>query len=137
MADIVSELASKCGMSADSVRKGLGMVLEVLKNKLPADAFSKISAAVPGAESMMSSVAETGAQTAGGVVGAVKGAVGKLFGGGGATEALIAKFGELGMTPDQLHGFVPGVMEYLHAKLPENVMKQVSGLLPIPQEAAH
>jgi hypothetical protein len=136
MADIAAELASKCGMSVDAARKGLGVVLEFLKSKLPAEAFAKVSEAVPGVESMVSSAAETGAEASAGVVGAIKGAVGKLFGGGGA-DALVAKFGQLGMTPDQLQGFLPKVLEFLKGKLPESVMKQISGLLPAPQQTAH
>jgi hypothetical protein len=112
------------------------MVLEFLKGKLPAETFAKVSAAVPGADSMMSAAADTEGQASGGVVGAIKGAVGKLFGGGGA-EALIGKFSQLGMTPDQLQGFLPRVMEFLKGKLPENVMNQISGLLPVPQQSAH
>jgi Protein of unknown function VcgC/VcgE (DUF2780) len=137
MADIASELASKCGISVDSAQKGLGIVLGLLKSKLPAESFSKITAAVPGAESMMSSVADAGAQGSSSVLGAVKGVVGKLLGGGGATDALIANFGQLGMTPDQLQSFIPKVMEFLQGKLPANLMAQISSLLPIPQETAH
>jgi hypothetical protein len=136
MADIATELANKCGISAEAAQKGLGVVLGLLKSKLPAESFSKISAAVPEADSMMSAAADKGEQAAGGVVGAVKGAVGKIFGGGGA-DAVLAKFGELGMSPDQIQGFLPKVLEFLKAKLPANVMKQISGLLPTPQEAAH
>ena len=137
MADIASELASKCGISTEAAQKGLGVVLGLFKSKLPAETFSKISAAVPGADNMMSAAADTGKEASGGVISAVKGAVGKLFGGGGATDALISKFGQLGMSADQIQGFLPKVMEFLKGKLPENVMNQISGLLPTPQEAAH
>jgi hypothetical protein len=134
MADIASELASKCGISAEAAQKGLGVVLGFFKSKLPAESFAKLSAAVPGADDMMAA-ADTGEQASGGVVGAVKGAIGKVFGGG--TEALLAKFGQFGMTPEQIQGFLPKVMEFLKGKLPEKVMSQVSGLLPTAQEAAH
>ena len=100
MADIATELASKAGISPDAARKGLGVVLGFLKNKLPAESFSKVSAAVPGADNMMTAAADMGEQDSGGVVGAVKGAVGKIFGGG--TEALISKFGQLGLSADQI-----------------------------------
>jgi hypothetical protein len=136
MADIASELASKCGISTEQAQKGLGAVLGLIKSKLPAETYAKISAAVPGADSMMSATDDTSAQASGGVVGAVKDVVGKLFGGGGA-EALIAKFGQVGMTPDQISGFISKLKEYFKGKLPENVVSQISGLLPTPQEATH
>jgi hypothetical protein len=136
MADIVSELASKCGVSADAVQKGLGTILGLIKSKLPAETFSKISAAVPGSDSMMSAAANLEGQASGGVVEAVKGAFGKLFGGADASAAL-SKLSQLGMTPDQVTKFIPQVMEFLKSKLPAKVMDQISGMLPVPQEAAH
>src|SRR5262245_47879117 len=135
MADIASELATKCGISADVAEKGLGVVLSLLKSKLPADVFNKVSAAVPGADHMMATVADMGEEAASGVVGAIKGAIGQIFGGG--TDALLAKIGQLGMSPDQLHDFLPRVVEYLKGKLPEHVMNEISGLLPTTQEATH
>jgi hypothetical protein len=135
MADIASELANKCGISVDSVQKGLGAVLGLLKSKLPADSFARVSAAIPGADNMMSSLADTGEQASGGVLGAVKGAVGKLFGGG--TDSLLAKIGQLGIAPDKLPAFMSGIVEHLKGKVPENVLSQVSDVLPAPQEATH
>src|SRR5262245_57503422 len=99
MADIASELASKCGISLESAQKGLGAVLGFFKSKLPAESFSKISSAVPGAEGMMTSAAEAGEQASSGVIGAVKGAIGKIMGGGGV-DAVVSKFGALGMTAE-------------------------------------
>jgi len=134
MADIASELAGKCGISTEQAQKGLGVVLGLLKSKLPADSFAKVSAAIPGADNLMAKVADTG-QEAGGVLGAVKGAFGKLFGGG--TEALLSKFGQLGLSADQIQAFLPRVLEFLKGRVPDNVMSQISGFLPAPQEAAH
>jgi hypothetical protein len=136
MADIASELASKCGISAEQAQKGLGLVLGLIKNRLPADTFARVSAAVPGADDLVSAAEDTGTQASGGVVGAVKGAVGKIFG-GGSTEALLAKFSQLGMTADQIPVFVSKVTEFFKGKLPENVVSQIRGLLPVPQEATH
>ena len=50
---------------------------------------------------------------------------------------MLTKFGQLGMTPEQIQGFLPRVLEFLKGKVPESVMGQISGLLPTPQEAAH
>ena len=49
MADIVSELASKSGVSTDLAKKGLGALLSFVKKSLPADSFSRFSSAFPGA----------------------------------------------------------------------------------------
>ena len=131
--DIVTQLADQSGINAEQARKGLGAVLEFLKNKLPADMFSKVKAAVPGAERMMDS-AEGAPETPGGIFGAVAGAVGKLFGGGAAE--LVTKLAQHGFSAEQLQSFVPNVMEFLKARLPENVSEKIAGLLPAPTAAA-
>jgi hypothetical protein len=128
MADIASELASRSGISVEQARKGLGVVLGLLKSKLPADSYAKVSAAVPGADGMVADAPDSG-----GVLGAVKGAVGKIFGG----DALISKIGQLGLSAEQIQRFIPQVMEFLKGKVPGNVMNQIGELLPAPQEAAH
>jgi hypothetical protein len=136
MADIASELANKSGVSVESAQKGLGAVLDHLESKLPADSFAKVSAAVPGADRRRPSATDTGAKAPGGVIGAVEGAIGKVLGGSGA-EALHSKLSQFGLTPDQIQGFIPKVMEHLKDKLPPSVMEQISRHLPTPQEAAH
>jgi hypothetical protein len=132
MADIATELAGKCGISLDAARKGLGAVLGFFKSKLPTESFAKVSEAVPGADTMMAAAADTQKQASGGVIGAVKGAIGKVFGGGDAS-ALLARLGNTGMTPEQVQGFIPNVKDALQNRLPDNVMSQVTGLLPIPK----
>ena len=74
-----------------------------------------------------------GEQTSGGVLGTVRGAVGKIFG----SDTLISRFDQHGLSADQIQRFIPQVQEFLKGKVPENVMNQISGLLPTPQEAAH
>jgi hypothetical protein len=135
MADFVSELASKVGISEETARKGVGIVLGLLKKKLPAETFSKVSEAVPEADSMTAEAADTPEQATG-MAGALKGAFGKIFG-AGATETLLARFAQIGMSPDQIQRFIPTVMEFLKSRLPENVFNQISGLLPVPHEVAH
>ena len=63
---------------------------------------------------------------------AVGGAVSKLFG-GGAEGQLISGLTSAGLSADQLQEFLPQVMESLKSKLPGDVMKQVSGLFPVPE----
>ena len=135
MADIATELASKCGISPEVAQKGLGIVLGLFKSKLPAETYSKVSAAVPGADNMIAAAADMGEHSGGGVIDAVKGTIGKLF--GGNAGALLGKFEQLGMSPDQIQGFVSKTTEYFKGKLPENAMSQISGLLPIPELTAH
>ena len=134
MADIASELAKQCGISKETAQKGLGMVLGLIKTKLPAESFSKVISAVPEGENMMASAASATETSGGGVMNAITGSLGKLFGSGGA-GALLTKVGQLGMSPDQIQSFFAKTMEFFKGKLPQNVMSQVTDLLPTPQGA--
>jgi hypothetical protein len=68
----------------------------------------------------------------GGVLGAVAGAVGKVFG-SGAGE-LLSRLTQLGFSPEQLRAFVPRVLEFLKGKLPPDVLKQVTALIPAQED---
>ena len=49
MSEFLSDLADKSGIRPDQPKKGLGALLNVLKDKLPADVFARVQSAVPGA----------------------------------------------------------------------------------------
>jgi hypothetical protein len=134
MADLINDLASKAGVSPEQAQQGLGAVLGFLKSHLPADAYARVSAAVP--EGASAAAAAPPAEEPGGLLSGLAGAVGKLFGGGGAAQELVAKLTHLGFSAEQLQAFLPRVMESLRGKLPEDVMRKLSGLLPAPQESA-
>jgi hypothetical protein len=136
MADILTELASKSGISPDMAKKGLGTLLAALQHALPAESFAKIEGAIPGAATMVADAQAEGASPSGGLLGAIKDMASKLFGGGGSPEALAAHFGKLGFAPDQLKHFIPQVVEFLKSKLPPDLMKHVSSLLPHEEGAA-
>jgi hypothetical protein len=132
MADIVSEVAAKTGISPEMAKMGLGAILAYLKNNMSADNYAKLSAVVPGANDMVNEAAKSGAAPSSGVLSAVGGAVSKLFGGSGGGQ-LISSLTSAGFSADQLQEFLPKVMESLKGKLPDDVMKQASGLLPVPE----
>jgi hypothetical protein len=129
MADLISDLAGKAGISPDLAGKGVGAVLALFKDKLPAGAFAQVQAAVPNADALMAAAQPKPEEPKGGMLGAAAGAVGKLFGGGGAAETT-GKLTQLGFTPDQLGKFLPAVLEFCKTKLPPDVIKQVSAFLP-------
>ena len=130
MADIIEDLAGKSGISADLAKRGMGAVLSFVKEKVPAESFSKLTRAIPGADNMMAAADEGSPEDSGGVLGAVTGLAGKLFGGAGGASALIAKLTELGFSADQLQRFIPTALAFLKGKLPENVMTKITALIP-------
>jgi hypothetical protein len=136
MADIITELASKCGISPDMAKKGLGSLLAALQHALPADSFAKIESAIPGAANMVADAKAQGEATSGGILGAIKDMAGKLFG-GGSPAALVAHFEKLGFSPDQVKNFIPRVVEFLKSRLPPDMMKHITALLPQEEAATH
>ena len=129
MADFISDLATKSGVSPDLARKGVGVILALLKDKLPAGTFSQVQAAIPNASNLMTDAqAALQAAPSGGILGAVGDAVSKLF--GGSAAELASQFTHLGFSADQLKRFLPGVLQFLKSKLPADVVKQASALLP-------
>jgi hypothetical protein len=133
MADIVSDLAAKSGISVDQAKKGLGALLSFVKTSVPQDTFAQVSAAVPDSDQMMAAAGPI--EGSGGIIGTIKDKVGKLFGGGGVT-ALISKLSSLGISAEQAQAFLPRVMEFFKSKLPDSVTQKLSGLLPVPQETS-
>jgi hypothetical protein len=128
MADFLSDLAAKSGINVDQAKQGMGALLNILKDKLPANVFSQVQAAVPGADNLMASA--EGCCAGGGVLEAVKGMAGKLFGGGASTATALATLQESGVSAEQGQKFLHNAVEFLKAKLPEGVMKQISPLIP-------
>ena len=134
MADIISDLAAKSGVSPDMARKGMGAVLEFCKGKLSPDAYSKVSAAVPDADGMVAQsqqAQQAPAQSAGGILGGLTGAAGKLFGGGGSDAAdLFGKLTRSGFSMEQAKTFLPQAIGFIKDKLPADAAQKLSGMLP-------
>jgi hypothetical protein len=128
VADFISELASKSGISPDQARKGVGAVLALLKEKLPPGAFSRVEAAVPDADGLVAD-AQPAEGAPGGLLESVAGAVGKLVGGDGGAAQLTSTLAHLGLSAEQLQKFLPTVVEFLKRRLPEDVVKKLGALL--------
>jgi hypothetical protein len=136
MADLISTLANKSGISIEQAKKGMGTLLAFFKANLPAETFSKVTSAVPGAEGMMAAAPEA-QESAGGILGTVKDMAGKILGGSvGGAGAVLSKLTQFGFSAEQLQKFVPNVLAFLKSKLPGDVMKQVSALVPTGEAAA-
>jgi hypothetical protein len=133
MADIISDLAGKSGVSADLAKKGMGALLSFVKEKIPAESFAKVKGAIPGADNLMAAAAERNPETSGGVLSTVSDLAGKLLGGG--ASALVSKLTQVGFSADQLQRFIPTALEFLKGKLPGDVMNKIMALIPISGEA--
>jgi hypothetical protein len=152
MADLISDLASKCQINSEMAQKGLQALLGALKHGLPAENFAKIESAFPGAAELLGGGTKAGeggttSTGGGGLLAGIKNLASKIFGGGGGGggqqggggghEALASHFGEMGFTSEQYGRFMPQVTELLKSKLPPDVMEKVSALLPHEEPVAH
>jgi hypothetical protein len=135
MAEITTELASKCGINPEMARKGLGTLLAALKQALPADAFAKIQGAIPDGPAMLADAQAEGGAPSGGLFSSIKDMASRLFGGGGPA-ALAGHFTKLGFSADQIKSFFAHTVELLKSKLPPDMMKHVSALVPQEEAAA-
>ncbi|HEY7313365.1 MAG TPA: DUF2780 domain-containing protein [Gemmataceae bacterium] len=129
MIDIVTELANKTGLSPEQTKKALGALLGLVKSHVPAEQFARLSQAVPGTDEMMAA-AQADSGSSGGVLSAVAGMAGKLFGGGDACAALADKLEKSGLSADQIKTFLPHALEFLKSKLPSDVAEKLGALLP-------
>ena len=127
MADLVTELASKAGVSADQARKGVGAVLEFLKNKLPGADFTHIQKAIPGADQMIADAEQVPASSSG-FLGKIGDVAGKLFGGGGGE--MMNKLANTGMSADQISGFFATLFEKIKNLLPAGLIEKIKSHIP-------
>jgi hypothetical protein len=130
MSDVVNTLSSQTGIGADLIRKGLGAVLKVLQDQLPPELFSKVGSILPDAGELISA-AEAPGQKSGGMLEAVTGLAGKLFGAKGeAATDLFTRLSQFGFSAEQLQAFLPRVLEFFQDKLPPEILEKLQGLMP-------
>jgi len=132
VSDFVTDLAAKSGLSAEQAKKGLGVLLSFLKEKFPAELFSKVEAAVPDPQGLMNTAKDV-KERSGGVLSSITESLGKLFGGNAA--ALASKLSHAGMSADQIHKFFENVFGFLKDKLPPDALKQLGGLFHLGDAA--
>jgi hypothetical protein len=128
MADLISEVASRTGMSPEQTRQGLGALLAFAKEKLPAEMFDKVQSAVPDAAGLMTASESESKSESGGIMGAISSVAGKVFGGKGAD--LAGTFARLGLAPEMLAKFMPAVLGALKGRVPDEALNKIAGLLP-------
>jgi hypothetical protein len=122
-ADLVSMLTQNLGVTQQQAQGGAGAIFDYAKGKLSANDFSKVAAAVPGMDSLLSS-----APAAGGTASSLS----KLPGGAGSIgglSSLAEPFSKLGMNSDMVGKFVPEILSYVKSSGGDAVMKILQGAL--------
>jgi uncharacterized protein (DUF2267 family) len=133
MSDLIASIAAQTGIDPETARKGLGAVLTWVKTQISPEHFEKVQAAIPRAPEMIAEAKTTEDDSAPnqGLVGAITGMAGKLFGGkAGADANLLSSLASLGLKPDQIHAFASKVFELLKNHLPPEIVDRIKSALP-------
>lgn len=131
MPDFISELANKAGIDNGLAQKGMGALLSALQKNVPADTFSKISSAIPGAGGLLSAFQTAGGSTQQSSTPGLGGLATILIGGQSeAVTHLLSGFSKAGFTQDTVKAFIPAALNFLKSSVPPETMKQIENSLP-------
>jgi len=106
--ELIDLLTKNLGVTESQAKGGAGLLFQQAKGKLGVDDFSKLSAVVPGIDSMISA-----APTAGG---GVMGGLGKMLGRGAGLASLAGGFSKLGLDSGMIAKFVPIILSFVQGK---------------------
>src|SRR5689334_711248 len=132
MSDTVNALSSETGLSTDLVHKGLGAVLDFLRQHLGQETFDRIQAAIPNSADFLKGFESSpDAAGGGGLLGALAGLASKFLGGGaGELSKLVENFGKLGFKPEQIEAFLPKALAFIKSHLPADLFQQILAKFP-------
>jgi hypothetical protein len=124
--ELVQQLVSNLGLSEEQAQGGTGLLLGLLKDKLPETDFAQVSSVVPDSEGLMEKAPE-----AGGGLGGLLGGVASALGGSqlGDLASLAGGFSKLGLDADMIGKFVPILVSFLESKGGEGLAGIVSKVL--------
>ena len=112
--ELVDELVKNLGVSEDAAKGGSGLIFNMVKDRLGAGDFSKVSGALPGITDLVNSAPESGG---------VLGGLGKLASGlgGGAGQlgnlaSLAGGFSKLGLDSGMIGKFIPIILAFAESQ---------------------
>lgn len=106
--ELIDQLTKSLGVSETQAQGGAGLLFKLAKDKLGGGDFSKVSAAVPGIDSLISAAPASG--------GGIMGTIGKMFGGGGSLASLAGGFSKLGLDGGMVSKFIPIILQFVQSK---------------------
>ena len=126
MEELIGQLVSKLGVQEGQAKGGAGLLFKLAKDKLGGD-FSKVAAAVPGVNDMMSAAPQAGgaAKLVGGLLGAMGGKAQGLAG----LASLAGGFSQLKLDSRMVTKFVPIILEFVKGKGGAEVVGLLSKVL--------
>lgn len=118
--ELVGTLAKEMGSTPQQAEGAAGAMFGLAKSRLKPDEFSKVSAAVPGMDSLLKAAPAMGAASA------LPGGAGAALGG---LSTLAGPFTKLGLKPDMAMKAVPVLTNYVSKSGGADVGKLLAGAL--------
>jgi hypothetical protein len=111
---LVGLLTQKLGITEQQAKAGAGAIFNMAKEKLGAQDFSKVAAAVPEMDDLLKTAPAIGGL--GGVAGGKMPALGGAAEQAGGLSSLSSVFSGLGMESGMANQFVPVILSYVETK---------------------
>jgi hypothetical protein len=129
MDELIKQLTSQIGIDSSTANQAVATVMSLLQKEGGDDLFSKIAAAIPGAQAAADMTpAPTESAGGGGLLGSV---MGMLGGSAGKGLALAAALKGLGISEDKLGSFATIVIDFIKQKAGPDVVNQLIAQLPM------
>jgi hypothetical protein len=106
--ELIDQLTKNLGVNETQAQGGAGLLFKLAQGKLGSADFSKVSAAVPEIDKLISAAPASG--------GGMLGALGKMLGGGGGLAGLAGGFSKLGLDKGMIGKFVPIILSFVQSK---------------------
>lgn len=109
--ELLDQLTKKLGISESQAKGGVGLLFKQAKKHLSASDFSKVSANVPGIDSVITAAPSSTGNS---------GFFGKIFSAFGGNKGGVAEvaggFSKLGLNPSMISKFIPIILAFVQSK---------------------
>src|ERR1700761_3714678 len=124
MTDLIQSLSSETGAAPDMIRNALAMIFDFLKKHLDPGLVETIMNHLPETAQLPQGGETT--ERSGGLLGAISGVVGKVFGGKvGEGADLMSHLATTGLSLENIKVVLTKVVAYLEAHLPPELFDQI------------
>lgn len=128
--ELVSALSKELGSTPAQAEGAAGSLFGLAKTRLKPEEFSKVSAAVPGMDSLLKAAPAVGTSGAAGTTGAaVSQAAGAVAGSAGGLSSVATQFSKLGLKPEMVAKAVPVLTGYVTKTGGADVANLLAGAL--------
>ena len=121
--ELIGSLSKELGATPDQAEGAAGALFAAAKQKLPAADWTKVSAAVPGMDSLLKAAPAAGAVGPSGAAGMAAGTM------GGGMGSAAAAFSKLGLKPEMVAKAVPILTQYVSKTGGADVASLLAGAL--------